>query len=471
MSTRPSTSLFIDSYGDVIGVGAGGPYSEGVVFKIIDNNGVYDSTPTILVYWADNGTQGSLPYGRLLIDASGNMFGTTAYGGDLARPSLGGAAGGGTVYEIKNNNGVLDSTPTVLVRFNASGSGGTNPFAGLVEDANGDLFGTTQQGGPGGVGEVFEVKINGGVYDSTPTVLVTFNTTNGAYPAGELQIDGNGNLFGASSYGGTNNYGNLFEVKATATGYDSTPTIIVNFNSALGGVPTGSPVADANGVLFGFTQGVNGSSTKYGGVYEISGGIFASSPASVPPTVTSINRSGAAAALTNASSVSFTVTFSAAVSGVLASNFSLSGTDGTGSIGTPTTSNGGLSWTVVVGSVAGNGTLALDLSAVSGIVSVADGTAMAATHPGDQAYTIDTIPPAAPVISGITSGTDTGASSTDGVTKNTTPTLAGTAEANSTVAIWSGGVQVGTATTNGAGAWSFTIPAALSVRPEGLRVI
>jgi autotransporter passenger strand-loop-strand repeat protein len=110
------------------------------------------------------------------------------------------------------------------------------------------------------------------------------------------------------------------------------------------------------------------------------------------PTVASIDVAGPSA-LTASASDPFTVTFSQAVSGVVASNFSLSGTDATGTIGAPTSLDGGLTWTVPVTGVTGNGTLGLDLSTVSGITSVSTGTALGATHASDQFYTIDTTPP------------------------------------------------------------------------------
>ena len=109
------------------------------------------------------------------------------------------------------------------------------------------------------------------------------------------------------------------------------------------------------------------------------------------PTVTSIVPAGASP--TNASSDPFTVTFSQAVTGVQASNFTLSGT-GTGTIGTPTTTDG-VTYTVPVTSVSGNGTLGLDLTSTTGIVSTSTATTLAGTHSSDADYTIDTTAPIA----------------------------------------------------------------------------
>src|SRR5207249_4442414 len=105
----------------------------------------------------------------------------------------GGTNNAGTVFEIVKTGGSYASTPTTLVSF-IGGHG--EPYAGLIADANGDLFGTTLQGGMNNVGTVFEIVNSGGSYASTPTTLVSFNVANGAYPYAGLIADANGDLFG-----------------------------------------------------------------------------------------------------------------------------------------------------------------------------------------------------------------------------------------------------------------------------------
>ena len=111
----------------------------------------------------------------------------------------------------------------------------------------------------------------------------------------------------------------------------------------------------------------------------------------VAPSVSAITPTGSSP--TKSASDSFTVTFSAAVQNVLTSNFSLTGTDGTGTIGTPTSSDGGTTWTVPVTGVSGNGTLGLSLSSVGTIVAVSGGAALSGTYSSGGAYTIDTTSP------------------------------------------------------------------------------
>ena len=183
-------------------------------------------------------------------------------------------------------------------------------------------------------------------------------------------------------------------------------TLEDSFSYAL--VADGAASAD-NGkfVLSGNTLAVGGSTLSAGTehvavrVTDAGGNSFLQDltiTAVTGPTVLSITRGGAAA-LTNASSESFTVTFSAAVAGVAAGNFALTGSDGTGTIGTPVSSDGGVTWTVPVTSVSGNGTLGLNLNSPSGITAVSNGYALSAGRSGDEVYTIDTV---APVVTGVT---------------------------------------------------------------------
>jgi uncharacterized repeat protein (TIGR03803 family) len=136
-------------------------------------------------------------------------------------------------------------TLTTLVSFNGT-NGGLLPYAGLIADAAGDLFGTTNEGGANGGGTVFELVNNGGSCASTPTTLASFNYfTNGAYPEGGLIADAAGDLFGTTYGGGANGEGTVFEIAKTSTGYASTPTTLVNFNFTNGAYPEGTLIADA----------------------------------------------------------------------------------------------------------------------------------------------------------------------------------------------------------------------------------
>jgi uncharacterized repeat protein (TIGR03803 family) len=245
----PSGSLMADANGDLFGTTQGG---DGTVFEIAKTAGGYASTPTTLVSF--NGTNGDLPWGGLIADVSGDLFGTTFEGG---------ANGDGTVFEIVKTAGGYVSTPTTLVSFN--GTNGDLPSGSLIADVNGDLFGTTKSGGANEDGTVFEIVKTAGGYASTPTTLVSFNGTNGAGPSGSLIAEANGDLFG-TTVGGD---GTVFEIAKTAGGYASAPTTLVNFNDANGAFPEGSLIADSNGDLFGTTE--SGGANEDGTVFEIAG--------------------------------------------------------------------------------------------------------------------------------------------------------------------------------------------------------
>ena len=179
-----------------------------------------------------NVTNGAVPYGSLITDANGDLFSTTAEGG---------AYNGGVVFEITKTATGYASTPTTLVSFN--GANGGRPLGSLIAGANGDLFGTTGFGGPNNrQGTVFEIARTTTGYASVPTTLVSFNGTNGSYLCGSLIADASGDLFGTTMNGGANGVGTVFEIVKTAAGYASAPTILVSFNGSNGAYPgpTGS---------------------------------------------------------------------------------------------------------------------------------------------------------------------------------------------------------------------------------------
>jgi uncharacterized repeat protein (TIGR03803 family) len=193
--------------------------------------------------------RGELPYfAGVIADANGNLFGTTYFGG---------AGNSGTVFEIAKTAGGYASTPTTLVSFNSTNGG--HPWAGVIADANGNLFGTTGGGGAYGYGTVFEVTKTAGGYASTPTTLVSFN---GASTAAGVIADADGNLFGTTYSGGASNLGTVFEITKTAGGYASTPITVVSFNGTNGALPYAGLIADANGNLFGTTV-ANGGGTVF----------------------------------------------------------------------------------------------------------------------------------------------------------------------------------------------------------------
>ena len=204
-----------------------------------------------------NGANGAQPIGGLISDAAGDLFGTTTRGG---------ASDVGTVLEIpKTSTGY--GTLTTLASFNATN--GSGPYASLISDAAGDLFGTTYGGTTNFFGTVFEIPKTSTGYGPL-TTLASFNGANGEEPSG-LITDAAGDLFGMTSGGGASGDGTVFEILKTSTGYGPLTTL-ASFNGANGsgpaaGLPIAGLIIDAVGDLFGTTA--SGGASGDGTVFEI----------------------------------------------------------------------------------------------------------------------------------------------------------------------------------------------------------
>jgi uncharacterized repeat protein (TIGR03803 family) len=245
---NPYAGLLMDGSGNLYGTTSeGGADGDGIVFELAKGSS------TIIALASFNGDNGSNPQASLIVDAAGNLYGTT-YGG--------GASGDGTVFEVVKGSGAV----TTLASFN--GANGSNPQAGLLMDAGGNLYGTTWQGGlnsDGSVadGTVFEVGKGSGVI----TTLALFNGTNGSYPAGNLIIDAAGNLYGATSGGGANGDGAVFEVGKGS----GTITALASFSGTDGSTPMAGLLMDGAGNLYGTTEG-GGDANGDGTVFEVGKG-------------------------------------------------------------------------------------------------------------------------------------------------------------------------------------------------------
>ncbi|RZJ08411.1 MAG: hypothetical protein EOP39_13915, partial [Rubrivivax sp.] len=174
------------------------------------------------------------------------------------------------------------------------------------------------------------------------------------------------------------------------------------------------------------------------------------------PSVSAIVRDSAAAVSTAASSVTYTVTFDQAVTGVDASDFALTAT-GTASGSIASVAGSGTTYTVTVDTLSGDGALRLDLNGSGTGIQSGASVAIAGGYTAGQAYTLDHTAPAAPSTPDLAAASDTGSSSTDNITSAATPTFTGTAESGSTVTLYdTDGTTVLGSTTATGGAWSIT---------------
>ncbi|MBZ5574737.1 MAG: hypothetical protein LAO09_23015 [Acidobacteriia bacterium] len=220
---NPYAGLILDSKGNLYGTTVyGGDFNYGAVFELSPvGNGAW--TETVLHSFNFDGQDGIQPYSTLVLDRSGNLYGTT---------NIGGVYGLGTVFKLHpNRDGSW--TETILHSFNADGTDGYNPYANLILDQQGNLYGTTYYGGSqGGVGTVFELSPR-----STGTwrerIIFDFNYTDGGEPYGGLVSDSAGNLFGTTQYGGIYQHGVVFALKRGPTG-TWTEYVLHTFNPATG---------------------------------------------------------------------------------------------------------------------------------------------------------------------------------------------------------------------------------------------
>jgi uncharacterized repeat protein (TIGR03803 family) len=231
----------------------------GVVFKLTHTSGVWKEH-VLHTFTAGSQTDGATPYGGLVLDAAGNVYGTTSIGGDST------SCGCGTVFKLDPSG-----NETILYNF-AGGPDGAEPFAAIVRDSNGDLYGTTLFGGNNlSYGTVFKLDAGG-----TKTLLHTFvgYPSDGSDPYAPLVRDSTGNLYGTTYFGGNSSGGGFCETnnkpdgcgivfKVSTTGKE---TVLHNFSYDVDGAEiTAGVILDAKGNLYGGT-GAGGPTKVHGGI-------------------------------------------------------------------------------------------------------------------------------------------------------------------------------------------------------------
>jgi uncharacterized repeat protein (TIGR03803 family) len=246
---EPTASLILDGVGNLYGTtGGGGAYKYyGTVFELTPRkDGAW--TEKILHSFNDNGKDGNVPVAGLIRDASGNLYGTTSYGGG-GSCSQGGQVGCGTIFELAPNVGG-GWTGKILHSFVDNSKDGNYPAGSLIFDASGNLYGTTFEGGVYGGGTVFELTPEAdGRW--TEAVLHNFSYQNngGSIPLASLIFDASGDLYGTDS-GSADNGGAVFELTPKAGG-GWTETVLHRFNNKQDGIfPDASLIFDGAGNLY-----------------------------------------------------------------------------------------------------------------------------------------------------------------------------------------------------------------------------
>jgi uncharacterized repeat protein (TIGR03803 family) len=262
----PVAGLVADSSGNLYGTTQGGGLNEcststgqcGTVFELSpSSNGNWDEQ---VIHLFGGTPDGFGPAAGLILDQAGNLYGTTEFGGAEC------SEGCGTVFE-------LSPRPTggwkeqILYSFGSQQNDGALPVSALVFDSKGNLYGTTSQGGLGGAGTVFQLvpQSNG---SWTETVLYGFTDGyDGAYPQAGLVVDKDGDLYGTTYQGGEYEGGVVFELTAGAGGSWNEDVIhqFIGVNGD-GAYPQAGVVFDNAGNLYGTTTigGINGGGCGYG---------------------------------------------------------------------------------------------------------------------------------------------------------------------------------------------------------------
>ncbi|MFZ3275387.1 MAG: choice-of-anchor tandem repeat GloVer-containing protein [Candidatus Sulfotelmatobacter sp.] len=245
---NPNTAVLQGTDGNLYGTTVnGGPDGYGSIFKMTLGG-------TLTELHEFDFTDGWDPKDAPLIQATdGNFYGTTAGGGPFSCPTFP-DRGCGTIFKISPGGGFATLR-------NFDGANGSVPFAGLIQAADGNLYGATTQGGTHGDGTVFKITLGG-----TLTTLHSFDGTDRSSPFGTLVQATDGNLYGTTNAGGANGDGTIFEITPAGTF-----TTLHTFDGTDGAGAQSGMLQATNGTLYGNTYG--GGSSGNGTVFSLSMGL------------------------------------------------------------------------------------------------------------------------------------------------------------------------------------------------------
>ena len=233
--------IIFDAAGNIYGTayngGTGGCTGGcGVVYKLTPSNGSWTES---VLYNFTQGGDAQHPWGGVTFDQFGNLYGTTVYGG---------AHGNGAIYQLTPSGSGW--TETVIYSF-TGGADGANPYAGLIFDQAGNLYGAAASGGVTNGGTVFELSPSGSAW--TFNLLYSFTGAGGQLspgPVANLAFDNAGSLYGTTHAAGAYNYGAVFRLDPGSGGW--TYTSLHDFTGGDdGGYPRSNIVFDKNGNMYG----------------------------------------------------------------------------------------------------------------------------------------------------------------------------------------------------------------------------
>ena len=254
----PSTDLVVDAAGNLYGTTVqGGEFGGGTVFRLSPASVGFVHT---VLYSFTGGSDGGQPYGGVTLDAHGNLYGTAVVGGS------GGACvedGCGVAYKLTNSGGTW--TQTVIHNF-TGGDDGYGPGAGLTFDKKGNLYGMTPTGGAYGLGVIYQLKpLPNGHWRLNVVHTYTGGSDGGTGSAGRLLLHRDGELYGVATVGGVFGKGVAFRLERAGNGNWEFTTLYAFQGQPDAGFPYGGLVADEAGNFYGTTyyDGANNLGTVY----------------------------------------------------------------------------------------------------------------------------------------------------------------------------------------------------------------
>jgi uncharacterized repeat protein (TIGR03803 family) len=254
----PYGALTLDGSGTLYGTtSAGGPSNFGIVFKLRTDGTLFQ----VLHSFAGGPSDGRGPYGSLLLDGLGNVYGTTFAGGQPFKFNPFGDIddGEGTVFRIKT-----DGTGYQILRaFQDDANDAAYPSGSLTADGSGNLYGMTVGGGSSRAGTVFRIGMDGSGFQ----ILHSFagGASDERNPVGSLVLDRSGNLYGMTGAGGASSFqAGIFKIRTDGTGYQLLHTFV---DTSDGSLPLGSLILDGSETLYGAMT--FGGSSNSGTVFSI----------------------------------------------------------------------------------------------------------------------------------------------------------------------------------------------------------
>lgn len=241
--------LTFDHLGNIYGTtGSGGNEGSGVVYELMESSGGWQES---VIHSFDGMSGGRQPQSGVVFDSVENVYGTTVQGG---------SQGSGTVYELTQSQ-----SGWVIAKQHDIANEGNSPYAGVVLDQSGNVYGATLLGGAGNGGTVFQLTASGGQWSSG--IIGTFSPIGGQGlgPSSSLTMDSAGGLYGTTGTDGAHGFGSVF--KLVLQGGSWVQTTLYDFSGASDGCNPGGGVTVApDGHLYGTAQGCGAG---YGVIWEI----------------------------------------------------------------------------------------------------------------------------------------------------------------------------------------------------------